>query len=304
MSLYTGCKCDVCGEKFTKEDDVVICPVCGTPHHRSCYTKTNNCVHEMLHEQKYEWSSEDFRGYEKQENNFSNDANNFQSYARGYASTFSESTLDGITTSDLKNYFGNSYIKFVHTFNFMERTNLKKFSMAAFIFGPYYYLFRKMNKKGLILLLISIALLIPTFIFGVESIKYLLNITNIIPVSYNQTLINVLNRVTNLTTIGSLVVHFYCGKNALYDLYLDTVSNIKQIKAHYEEDSAELANALHYRGKSHLLLAVILFIAVFTIIEFTLTFAMKAYEPYFPELIEKIIAEGIRVTGNSGQTFV
>ena len=28
---YTGIPCAACGKKFTAEDDVVVCPECGTP---------------------------------------------------------------------------------------------------------------------------------------------------------------------------------------------------------------------------------------------------------------------------------
>ena len=34
---YTGIPCAACGKKFTAEDDVVVCPECGTPYHRACY---------------------------------------------------------------------------------------------------------------------------------------------------------------------------------------------------------------------------------------------------------------------------
>ena len=31
MALYIGNTCPVCGEKFKDDDDVVVCPDCGTP---------------------------------------------------------------------------------------------------------------------------------------------------------------------------------------------------------------------------------------------------------------------------------
>ena len=49
MSLYDNQKCPVCGELFKEGDDVVTCPICGTPHHRSCYKKLGTCANESLH---------------------------------------------------------------------------------------------------------------------------------------------------------------------------------------------------------------------------------------------------------------
>ncbi len=50
MSLYTGLKCRVCDKLFSEEDDIVVCPDCGTPYHRSCYKEKGECVNLELHE--------------------------------------------------------------------------------------------------------------------------------------------------------------------------------------------------------------------------------------------------------------
>ena len=52
---YTGYSCAFCGKTFTEEDDVAVCPVCGTPHHRACYQETKNCANASLHEQGFVW---------------------------------------------------------------------------------------------------------------------------------------------------------------------------------------------------------------------------------------------------------
>ncbi len=49
MERYEGLHCPVCEKEFTGEDDVVVCPVCGTPQHRSCYQELGHCVHEDWH---------------------------------------------------------------------------------------------------------------------------------------------------------------------------------------------------------------------------------------------------------------
>ena len=50
MSLYTGLKCRVCDKPFSEEDDIVVCPDCGTPYHRFCYKEKGECVNYELHE--------------------------------------------------------------------------------------------------------------------------------------------------------------------------------------------------------------------------------------------------------------
>lgn len=41
--------CPVCNNAFKDGDDVVVCPDCGTPHHRECWKITGKCFNENLH---------------------------------------------------------------------------------------------------------------------------------------------------------------------------------------------------------------------------------------------------------------
>mgnify|MGYP000169958290 CR=1 FL=1 len=44
MPKYYGCPCEGCGKPLTLQDDIVVCPDCGAPYHRTCYEK-NGSVH-------------------------------------------------------------------------------------------------------------------------------------------------------------------------------------------------------------------------------------------------------------------
>ena len=52
---YTGSECKSCGEKFTAEDDIVVCPECGTPYHRECWKREGECINTELHESGKSW---------------------------------------------------------------------------------------------------------------------------------------------------------------------------------------------------------------------------------------------------------
>lgn len=56
MINFTGIKCPVCGKAFTDEDDIVVCPQCGAPYHRSCYQEKGQCIFSDLHEKGKEWA--------------------------------------------------------------------------------------------------------------------------------------------------------------------------------------------------------------------------------------------------------
>ena len=52
---YKDIECPVCGRAFLEDDDVVVCPVCGTPHHRACWMDLQRCANDALHDQGFEW---------------------------------------------------------------------------------------------------------------------------------------------------------------------------------------------------------------------------------------------------------
>ncbi len=52
---YIGEKCAACGNVFTEDDDVVVCPDCGSPHHRECYKSAGKCANEDYHFSGKKW---------------------------------------------------------------------------------------------------------------------------------------------------------------------------------------------------------------------------------------------------------
>lgn len=57
MSRYSGKKCVICDNTFTDNDDIVVCPDCGTPYHRNCYEAAGRCVADGLHASGTSWHS-------------------------------------------------------------------------------------------------------------------------------------------------------------------------------------------------------------------------------------------------------
>lgn len=60
---YINSVCDGCGLVLNEDDDIVVCPECGTPQHRECYKKDNRCVNEHKHSEDFEWKRDSSSAY-------------------------------------------------------------------------------------------------------------------------------------------------------------------------------------------------------------------------------------------------
>lgn len=52
---FSEYKCPVCDKQFKDGDDIVVCPICGAPHHRECYEADNRCAFSDKHDEGFEF---------------------------------------------------------------------------------------------------------------------------------------------------------------------------------------------------------------------------------------------------------
>lgn len=66
MKKFINQTCPVCKEAFQEFDDIVVCPDCGTPHHRDCFAKSGHCVNEQKHGTDWSYQTEPNAGKSQQ----------------------------------------------------------------------------------------------------------------------------------------------------------------------------------------------------------------------------------------------
>lgn len=54
---YYNYRCPVCEKDFDKDSDIVVCPECGTPHHRECYEEIGHCFFGDKHKEDFYYKS-------------------------------------------------------------------------------------------------------------------------------------------------------------------------------------------------------------------------------------------------------
>lgn len=57
MFKYEGLCCPVCLAKLFADDDIVVCPDCGAPHHRDCWSSIGKCAYSQTHGTENQWQA-------------------------------------------------------------------------------------------------------------------------------------------------------------------------------------------------------------------------------------------------------
>ena len=270
MFFSEGQSCPVCQKPFQKEDDIVVCPVCGAPHHRACYMETGHCHFVAAHGTPEQWSREKATtqttaqttdsvpkteqaatrrcphcGFDNPE--FAEFCGHcgrpvkpvsfggtfreftyvpFRATVQNTGGVDPEAELGGETAADVARTVARNERYYMPAFQKFEQTGkTAKWNWAAFIFTPFWLLYRKCHLMGVLALVFS--LFQQVLINYIEVVKLDLFATG---GSYADMMARIqecmvddaFNRylsLISLLTIVSLAIHLFFGifGNAIYE---------------------------------------------------------------------------------------
>lgn len=172
---YENQPCPICQQNFKTDDDIVVCPVCGTPHHRDCYKKNGECGNFEKHNEGFRWAPENKEEPVVPPQNtvppFAqqpfNPQGNIPPYAQQpfnpppfiptppQASLFPPELEDGVLTGEAADFVQMNSQKYLQNF-FYTKSKKRTINWAAFFFAPYWFFYRKMHKLGAIFLALTL----------------------------------------------------------------------------------------------------------------------------------------------------
>ncbi len=176
--------CPVCGKIFSDGDDIVVCPECGTPHHRECWAVNNRCANEVLHGEGFEWKksnaevppsgepviqSTDNNGADENTNapfsipvmessDFGED--NFEALCMRGVNAGKDEQFDGMRIGDIAFYIQQNARNYIN--KFIKGKKLS-FNWAALLFSPAWFFYRKLYKAGAVFLALTVAVSLFTY---------------------------------------------------------------------------------------------------------------------------------------------
>lgn len=168
MSLFENKSCPVCNRDFIDGDDIVVCPECGTPHHRECYNLIGHCVNKGLHKANYDYNREASLLENTQSKTATEASNEYHSQNSEDKQASSQipnpfaipeidaqfendrEKIDGEDISDIAATVRINAPYYVTKFKQLESQNKKtSWNWSGFFFGSFYLLHRKMYRVGI-----------------------------------------------------------------------------------------------------------------------------------------------------------
>lgn len=203
MANYVGAACPVCEKNFIIDDDIVVCPICGTPHHRACYQNLGHCACEALHAQGHSWEPphppEEARGPENDSGGFvknvcpscggenpsgaifcetcgarvaqSCDNAASSAYTAAFGGVLPGEEIAGVSARDLALYVGTGSHYFLPRFRAISKGLSVSVNVPAFL-NFLYFFYRKMYGVGLALLAFYAVMQIPAVFYTYELVGY------------------------------------------------------------------------------------------------------------------------------------
>ncbi len=190
MFFYQGLICPVCQRPFSEGEDIVSCPQCGLPHHRTCWQQEGHCHLESLHGTSKQWSR-DKSSTKATANDVTDTSNNqnicklcgagnleyaefcsqcgaplqdkawqstssspyqeytpFRSPYQPHSEYSPEERLDDYLAKDLGAVVGSNTAYYIPQFRSLAQRRTARWNWAAFLFGPYWLLYRKSYLFG------------------------------------------------------------------------------------------------------------------------------------------------------------
>lgn len=310
MADYTGKKCTVCDRSFSRDDDIVVCPDCGTPYHRECYLEKGECINYELHESGGSWSEEQ----QSDRTEFStddaikcprcgtenppktlfcescglplgmktsgaqqgfNDVNgqNMNAGPMGMGpmgmgpmgmgpmgmpfvqtqKVTPDTDFDGNTAGEYASYVGQNRLYFLAQFLKFSKTKSKSsFSFVGFLFPEYYFFYRKMYGKGILIFLLTLLISIPSMIitFNVDYIDKVFGSAELFTPLLNDVNLKseLLNRLYDICWVGSWVLQIVCGIFVNFWYYKQAKKTVEKAKEKAQDDKNEATRIITEKG--------------------------------------------------------
>ena len=315
MGNYKDIKCVSCENVFTDADDVVVCPDCGAPHHRTCFKELRHCALSDKHSSAFIWEkpkSVKQENAEDQNNivicNQCRSANNSSATycqacgsmlkATGSQGSFFETLnrmkaeqlheeeketweVNTVSSQELSSYFGaSSYYFLPRIKNLLKTKHNSSWNWAAFFFHFLYFFYRKLYLLGGLLLAFYVLTSIPSVVYCLEFIKAEIPLDYFgVSITYNEPLLNAIYNMLPYFNMARYTVYAACAvfaNKSIFAKALKDISALKDSDIEVNHKNIEYKNKLSDLGRPNIAIVLVLISVQFAIYSFIFSTALNS----------------------------
>jgi len=254
---YNGERCVACGELFSADDDIVVCPQCGSPHHRECYKKDNVCANTVLHETGGKWKPSSFEEADSAKyDNVSEDENSPRAEVHsgytgqeggmnggipregdlGTALAFigfdPNEDIGGATVKEVSQFVGPNTLYYIPIFKRMKDFGTKiSFNLSCLLLPPLYFANRRMWGWAILSAILMVILSTPDMMLimaeqlgNSETYEAALNIV----LNNKETLLELSEYMAMASWVASIVLCLF-GNRIYYHYVMRSIKRIKTV---------------------------------------------------------------------------
>lgn len=178
---YTNEICKGCNQPIKEDDDIVVCPVCGTPQHRACWNENGDCANAYLHDEGFVWQKsqpaepqEPPKAEEPQPNTvpvigrmpafeqLAQEAQNLEAIFLKDQVAHKDEEIDGVSVADAGYYLQTGAHRYIRR---LRKGKKLGWNWGAFIFAPAWFFYRRLYKFGAIFLALVVSLNLFSYSF-------------------------------------------------------------------------------------------------------------------------------------------
>lgn len=248
--------------KPVAETTIVECIVCGHPN-RSDAQFCEECSAPLLHiraVKKKEQENSEFNSDENKQN-APFDINELFGYIDP------NSTIKKIPVRHIIAFTRKNSLYFVRLFKALSAEIAPTvFNWSALLFGPLYYIYRKMFYPGFLILLLELATYIPSFAVAYHLLPQALSDPLLFQtMNFNVSGLESLIAISNVMGCIPFLLHIYCGFNANSDYYNHTIQTITEICHQYPNDKNAFEKQILKSGGVSLAAVVFVLLGIFAL---------------------------------------
>ncbi len=255
MIAYEGQKCLFCEKEMQKNEDIAVCPECGTPYHRACYLENGHCVNTALHETGGSWQvqQEKIAAEKKREEKRAEEAEQAAARERGdvppmfqgglydgvridpaapCAGLDPSEEMDGVTMGELSEFVRTNCFYYLPLFRLMKRTGKRiSFNTTSLFFPELFFANRKMWAMTMVSIFFKVLFTLPNYlVLAVQELG--------LELAWLDLENSVFQGLFHASAYGSLIFSVICSLFANYLYYRHAVRKIRELKKKAPSETA------------------------------------------------------------------